>query len=85
MHTHTMQSQRTITLTLTENELQSLRTATFDASTHWYKHLRNSQEDPNYFLPTDGCKLVYEQRMRMYEILTDLAAIYLPDTDTDEL
>lgn len=85
MHTHTMDAQRTITLTLTEEELQSFRDATFDASTHWYKHLRNSQDDPNYFLATKGCELVYKQRMKLYEMLTELAAIYLPDTDTDEL
>lgn len=74
-----MRSESTCTITFTKDELDYLRAAIYDSSSHWYNHLRAAQNDPDYFLDENGCRIVWEARCKLSTKWDELFERHFPN------
>lgn len=62
-----MKADKTITLTLSEEEFLDIRSALSEASTSWFEHYRATNYDIN-----SGERLVYDARCRLRDKFVEL-------------
>jgi hypothetical protein len=64
-----MEATATVTLTLSRDEFDQLKSAVHDAASYWWDHKEKAAANPKYHLEEDGCHLLWKKRTEMYEKL----------------
>lgn len=61
-----------VQVTFDKDELFQLRSMLHDSTTHWRSHLTKAEQDAEYHLSPEGCRLVLANSEKMYHEVDEL-------------